>query len=192
MSSRLSSRVYNPTALEVWFENVGLDWEASFSKEALRRGREIYLKGQISGVELAEQDAIVHCKFARKDTCYAVIEWTKTGPNVRCSADDASLGDAVAVGGLYEIEELIADEISALAYEPKAAGEGEPEVAEAAEATQEVVDERPARRLTPRLEGVRSGLRLTAYWTNPDRSREAAFRSDATPLISAEREALVR
>lgn len=195
MSTRSSSRIYNQSALEVWFSNVGVDWEQAFNDEALQRGREIYRKGQISGIELAEKDAIVHCTFARKDTCYAVIEWGKDGPIVRNSTDDQALGDAVATAGLYEIEELIADEISPLRYEPKekpivkeptAPIERKPrtEVAE--------VEARPARRLTPRLEGIRAGLRLTAYWTNSDFSREPAFRSDETPLVSAEREALVR
>lgn len=191
MSHRLSSRVYNPAALEVWFTNVGLDWEQAFSQEVLRRGREIYLKGQISGVELAKQDAIVHCKFARKDTCYAVVDWTSDGPQVRFSGEDVELGQAVAVGGLYEIEELIADEITPIAYESS-------ESAQVADAVALVdtdvgeVDEGPARKLTPRLEGSRFGLRLTGYWTNADFSKEAAFRSDEIPLICAEREALVR
>lgn len=188
MSNRLSSRVYNPAALEIWFENVGLDWEQSFSSEVLRRGREIYMKGQISGVELAKQDAIVHCKFARKDTCYAVVEWTKEGPNVRFSGDDQDLGQAVAVGGLYEIEELIADEITPIAFESKGSAADD----EVEEEPIEEVDDRPARRLTPRFGGLHSGLRLTAYWTNHDSSTEEAFRSDEQPLISAEREALVR
>lgn len=192
MSHRLSSRVYNPAALEVWFSNVGLDWEQSFSQESLRRGREIYVKGQISGVELAKQDAIVHCKFARKNTCYAVVDWTKEGPQVRFSGDDLELGQAVAVGGLYEIEELIADEITPIAYEPNETAQAAAEAAAQAEVEVEVVDERPARKLTPRFEGSRAGLRLTAYWTNADFSKEAAFRSDEVPLISAEREALVR
>jgi hypothetical protein len=30
MSARASSRVYNQAALEVWFENVALDWETFF------------------------------------------------------------------------------------------------------------------------------------------------------------------
>ncbi|HAV12193.1 MAG TPA: ATP-dependent helicase [Opitutae bacterium] len=187
MSHPLSSRVYNPASLEVWFSNVGLDWERSFSTEVLQRGREIYVKGQIAGVELAKQDAIIHCKFARKDTCYAVVDWTADGPVVRFSGEDQELGQAVAVAGLYEIEELIADEITPIAYEPK---ESTPEVVEAVE--EEVVDERPARRLTPRLEGLAAGLRLTAYWTASDFSKEEAFRSDEQPLISSEREALVR
>ncbi len=190
MSTRTSSRVYNTAALEVWFANVGIDWEAFFSQEALQRGREIYRRGQITGVELADDEAIVHCKFARKDTCYAVIEWTDKGPRVRSSSDDADLGDAVAVGGLYEVEELIADEITPLPYEPKPKAvedefiQAEPDPGE--------VEVTPVRRLTPKLEGLRSGLRLTAYWTNADFTREPAFRSDETPMNSSERELLVR
>ena len=189
MSTRLSSRVYNTAALEVWFANVGLDWEQSFSRETLQRGREIYRKGQISGVELADDEAIVHCKFARKDTCYAVIEWSKGGPKVRCSSDDLALGEAVAVGGLYEIEELIADEIDPLPYEPKAKEMVDPVKPEAEIEDPEAI---PARRLTPKLEGLPAGLRLTAYWTNDDFSKEPAFRSDEAPISAAEREVLVR
>jgi len=178
----------------VWFANLGLDWEKTFSRETLLRGREIYRNGQISGVELADDEAIVHCTFARKDTCYAVIEWTEKGPKVRSSTDDVALGEAVAVGGLYEVEELIADEIDPLPYEPK------PKPGEAASAspppeTESEDDEAeaaPSRRLTPKLEGLGSGLRLTAYWTNADFSRESAFRSDEAPVRAAEREALVR
>ena len=188
MSTRLSSRVYNTAALEVWFANVGLDWEQSFSKETLLRGREIYRKGQISGVELANEEAIVHCKFARKDTCYAVIEWTPSGPKVRSSIDDDALGEAVGVGGLYEVEELIADEIDPLPYEPKRGPEETLKESKPEAELEAVV----ARRLTPKLEGLSYGLRLTAYWTNVDFSQDSAFRSDEAPIHAAEREALIR
>lgn len=192
MTTRASSRVYNTPALEVWFANVGLDWESAFSKEALQRGREIYRKGQISGVELADDEAIVHCTFARKDTCYAVIEWSDQGPKVRSSTDDVDLGAAVAVGGLYEVEELIADEIDPLPYEPKAKREEAKPARQPMPIREKRVDASPARRLTPKLEGLRAGLRLTAYWTNEDFSKEAAFRSDEKPLSRREREVLVR
>jgi superfamily II DNA or RNA helicase len=191
MPTRSSSRVYNTAALEVWFENIGLNWENSFSEEALRRGREIYRRGQISGIELAREEAIVHCTFARKDTCYAVIEWSEEGPKVRSSTEDKDLGDAVAVGGLYEVEELIADEIDPLPY--VATPKKELEMPQEAEpVVHKATSELPARRLTPKLEGLRSGLRLTAYWTNTDFSKEAAFRSDEVPVSKAEREVLVR
>lgn len=202
MSSRSTSRVYNAIALEVWFGNVALEWERYFSAEVLRRGREIYRAGQISGVELVEGEAIVNCSFARKDTCYSVIEWTKLGPKVRSSTEDDFIGRSVAVAGLYEIEELIADEITPLAYEPKqkAETEEEPPVHQAAQRVinqppkEEKPKERAARRLTPRLEGIRAGLRMTAYWTNSDFSREPALKGDesGTALVSKEREMLVR
>jgi superfamily II DNA or RNA helicase len=200
MCARASSRVYNQAALEQWFENVALEWETFFSKEALRWGREIYHKGQISGVELADQDAIINCAFARKDTCYAVVEWGPDGPIVRCSTEDQALGDAVAVGGLYEIEELIADEIDPLPYVPKpkpksdevAVLEAELKAKEATPPEAEEPAEPTARRLTPRLEGLGTGLRLTAYWVNPDFSREEAFQDEGAKMSSAEREMLVR
>jgi superfamily II DNA or RNA helicase len=200
MSTRASSRVYNQAAIEVWFQNVALDWETYFSPDALARGRDIYRKGQVSGVELADQDAIIHCTFARKDTCYAVVEWGPKGPSVRCSTEDDALGAAVAVGGLYEIEELIADEIDPLPYEPKAKPNAEDSAiveaalsakqSDASEAPQD--EEPPIRRLTPRLEGVRSGLRMTAYWVNADFSRTFAFQTEGVSMSSGEREMLVR
>jgi len=196
MSPRASSRVYNEAALEVWFGNVGYEWEQNFDEAALLRGREIYRGGLISGLELATDEAIVNCSFSRKETYYSVIEWTKKGPHVRSSTMDNALGRAVAVAGLYEIEELIADEIAPLPYESKKRVKVN-EREEASEGTTHakpvpVVKDRPARRLTPKLEGIRTGLRLTAYWTNSDFSKEAAFRGDQKPLVSAEREALVR
>lgn len=193
MPVRPYSRIYNPLALEVWFGHVGYEWEPTFAPEDLRRGRKIYREGLISGVELSDDEAIVHCTFARKDTCYAVIEWTKDGPQVRSSTEDAAQGRAVAVAGLYEIEELIADEIAPLPYEPKLQDPAEPEETGTDAPETEVKEaERPARSLTPSLAGSGSGLRLTAYWTNPDFSKEAAFRDGEQSLVSDERELLVR
>ena len=200
MSVRASSRSYSQASLEVWFGHVGLDWEQRFEESALRRGRAIYREGQISGVELCGSEAIVNCAFSRKDTCYVVIEWSKLGPVVRSSSGDAALGRAIAVAGLYEIEELIADEIAPLPYEPpKEKSKAAPELARTEKAAPEPESEgeselegEPGRRLTPRLEGARGGLRLTAYWTNADFSKEPALRGGGPALAPAEREALVR
>ncbi len=195
MPTRSTSRVYNRATLEIWFENVGLEWECHFTEEILERGRRIYRESKITGVELGERDAIVHCAFARKDTCYAVIEWGVTGPEIRTSTGDSALGRAVAVAGLYEIEELIADEIAPLPYVSKGKVRAEavplekfiePEPEESGSQT------RPSRRLTPCLEGLCSGLRVTAYWTNPDFTKEPALHTEGAKLASAEREAIVR
>ncbi|MEM1222096.1 MAG: DEAD/DEAH box helicase [Verrucomicrobiota bacterium] len=197
MSTRSSSRVYNQAALETWFDNVAVNWENFFSEEALRKGRAFYREGLISGLELADSDAIVHCSFSRKDTCYSVIEWTSDGPSVRFSTPDIELGQAVAAGGLYEIEELIADEISPLPYVPKKKPKpdidakptaSEPEVLSAVVARHQI----PDRELVPRLEGLRSGLRLTAFWQDQSGGRLSAFGSDEVALKEDERESLVK
>lgn len=171
-------------------------WEASFSSAELARGREIYREGLISGLELGREEAIVHCAFARKDTCYAVIEWSDHEPSVRSSTEDTALGRAVAVAGLYEIEELIADEIAPL---PGATGrEGAVPVvdgpvvdaeAPAVEAGPEVP---PARSLSIQLQGSAGGLRLMAYWKSGDKQEEPVFDSRGAALHTDEREQVVR
>jgi superfamily II DNA or RNA helicase len=206
-----SKRIYNPLALEIWFENVAFDWETAFSKETLREGQTIYREGLISGLELDKEEAIVHCSFERKNTCYSVIEWGNTGPTVRSSTEDSQIGRAVAVAGLYEIEELIADEIPPLPQQPRKRA-SENEVAARAEesragvvrsftsakkATAEVpprgrasIETRPLR---PRFEGVSAGLRLVANWISEDLEAEPALsQKQGKALTEHEREALVR
>ena len=194
MSTRSSSRIYTPRSLEAWFTYVAVDWESAFSSDSLKRGREIYRQGQISGLELTQAEAIVHCTYVRKDTCYAVIDWLKQQPIVRGSTGDQAEAEAVAVAGLYEIEELIADEIEPIAYQPAIKNQPDAAVAQGRASTlpEPVVDSVAARRLTPHLAGSTAGLSLTAYWTNADFSREAAFCRDAPLVSSLERELVVR
>ena len=190
-----SSHVYNPSALEVWFGHLALEWESLFSEEALRKGREIYRNGQISGIELTDQHAVIHCTFTRKDTCYVVLEWDSEGkPAVRCSKDDTFLGNAVTVSGLYEIEELIADEIDPLPYEPRSE---DIKVPDAASATSEKAEDTeppnvvPARFLKPCFKVVGTALRLTAYWIDAESNRETAFQGSSELSSNAERELIV-
>lgn len=207
MSSRACSRVYNEATLEQWFENVALEWELHFDEAILERGREIYRAGQITGVELSAEDAIINCAFARKDTCYAVLEWGSKGPQVRSSTEDDALGKAVAAAGLYEIEELIADEIAPLPYIPKPKRKPSPEVSNAAIASPSEVSaskrqapakkrenfrDLKARRLLLQLEGLGTGLRLKAYWVEANGSQAEALRETKTAGNSNERETLVR
>ena len=207
MPPNRSSRVYNPIALETWFENVGFDWETRFALETLKEGQSIYREGLISGLELGQEEAIVHCSFDRKDTCYSVIEWGANGPSVRSSTDNTKIGQAVAVAGLYEIEELIADEISPLPQFPKKkpvpqATETEEEVkrtdAKASWNASKSPKARPtkkekARALCPCFTGIPAGLCLTADWIDKDSFRETVLKKDPQAELSeAERESLVR
>src|SRR2546423_15630318 len=117
MQSHGPKRVYTPHSLEFWFGKLENDWAGSFTDSQLERGREIYRDGEVRELELTDRDAIVHRRVEKKDE-YAVIEWTGEGLTVRSSSTDLDLARALAVAGLHEIEELVADEISPLPGEP--------------------------------------------------------------------------
>jgi superfamily II DNA or RNA helicase len=202
MSTRACSRVYNEATLERWFEYVVLEWEAHFSEAELERGREIYRLGQITGLELGAEDAVVNCAFARKDTCYAVVEWANENITVRASTEEVSTGRAVAVAGLYEIEELIADEIAPLPYAPRAKQRGTV-AAETAKGSETVAPERtevkkrektsaPKRALRVSFEGRGTGLRMKAFWEKESGKRISAMSESGVAATSEERERLVR
>ncbi len=119
MQSHGPKRVYTPHSLEFWFGQLENDWAESFTAAQLEAGRQIYRDGEVRELELTDKDAIVHRRIDKKDE-YAVIEWSGAGLTVRSSSTDRELAHALAVAGLHEIEELVADEISPLpGEEPK-------------------------------------------------------------------------
>ena len=113
MQSHGPKRVYTPHSLEFWFGKLENDWSERFSSSQLEVGRQIYRDGQVRELELTVHDAIVHRRVDKKDE-YAVIEWSNEGFSVRSSTTDTEMAHALAVAGLHEIEELLADEISPL------------------------------------------------------------------------------
>ena len=177
----------------MWFANVAFEWELCFGGEELREGRRIYREGLISGVELSTAEAIVNCSFTRKDTCYAVVEWSKSGPSVRSSSDDIDLGRAVAVAGLYEIEELIADEIAPLPIErDRLAEESEQETELTLEEEEPEEEGREVRKLVLKISGLKSGLKLVASWEDGTNPLIPAFGADSGLPPCLERELLVK
>jgi len=118
MQSHGPKRIYTPHSLEFWFGKLENDWAAAFSEKQLELGRQIYVGGEVRELELTDKDAIVHRRVEKKDE-YAVIEWTAEGLSVRSSSTDRELAHALAVAGLHEIEELVADEISPLPADVK-------------------------------------------------------------------------
>ncbi len=127
MQSHGPKRVYTPHSLEFWFSKLENDWAGAFTSTQLDQGRQIYVDGEVRELELTDRDAIVHRRVDKKDE-YAVIEWTVEGLSVRSSSTDLEIAHALAVAGLHEIEELVADEISPLPGEPPkiASGNGHP------------------------------------------------------------------
>jgi superfamily II DNA or RNA helicase len=113
MQSHGPKRVYTPQSLEFWFDRLENDWADAFTAEQLEQGREIYRRGEVRELELTAKDAIIHRRVEKKDE-YAVIEWGPDGLGVRSSTTDKDIAHALAVAGLHEIEELVADEISPL------------------------------------------------------------------------------
>ncbi len=113
MQNHGPKRVYTPHSLEFWFSRLEHNWETYFTAEQLERGHALYRDGEVRELELTAGDAIVHRKVEKKDE-YAVIEWAEKGFSVRSSSTDLDAAKALAVAGLHEIEELVADEISPL------------------------------------------------------------------------------
>jgi superfamily II DNA or RNA helicase len=118
-------RIYSPQSLEWWFERLDEDWEKHFPAEVLELGRTIYRDSQIREVELGAADAIIHRRVEKKED-YTVIEWTDGKPSVRSSSTDEQVAQAIAVAGIYEIEELVSEELPALPSTTPKAGELKP------------------------------------------------------------------
>jgi SNF2 family DNA or RNA helicase len=113
MQSHGPKRFYTPHSLEFWFGRLEDDWSLAFTPSQLEEGRRLYRAGEVRELELTESHAVVHRRIDKKDE-YAVIEWNPDGLSVRSSTTDRELAHALAVAGLHEIEELVADEISPL------------------------------------------------------------------------------
>ncbi|MDB6167684.1 MAG: Non-specific serine/threonine protein kinase [Verrucomicrobia bacterium] len=117
MQSHGPKRVYTPHSLESWFGRLENDWAGAFSETQLEEGRRIYRDGEVRELELTAKDAIIHRRVEKKDE-YVVIEWEAGVLAVRSSTTDLDVAHALAVAGLHEIEELVADEISPLPGDP--------------------------------------------------------------------------
>ena len=109
MQSHGPKRIYTPHSLEFWFGKLEHDWSGAFTDAQLEAGRQIYRDGDVRELELTNRDAIVHRRIEKKDE-YAVIEWTPEGLAVRSSSTDVEMARALAVAGMHEIEELVADD----------------------------------------------------------------------------------
>ncbi len=116
MTFHVPKRVYSASAIEDWFERLSGDWESHFTDKELGLGRELYQSGSVSSIELQKGHAIFYGKH-RKTDLYALLEWEGPEPIIRSSSEDKTMGRALAVAGLYESEELIADDASPLPLE---------------------------------------------------------------------------
>jgi superfamily II DNA or RNA helicase len=120
MPARPSNRTYTAPALALWLERLAEPWEKFFAPDVLETARAIYRNSEIRELHLLENDATVHVRWTEKNAAgadevvnaHAVIEWTPRGPLCRSTLDSRVLGDALAAAGLYEVEELLGEELS--------------------------------------------------------------------------------
>lgn len=187
---------YSRSSVEAWFKYLTQDWEGYFSQEQLKKGRGIYLSNRIREIELSVEDAIIHSEIQDKPY-YAVISWSKIGPSIRSSSKQRERAKAIAVAGIYQIEELISDQLTELSLgdlvEEIADENREEEESEGVEESPvEVVRSRP---LVLTFSGSEEGLGFGACWSNNDGVQEPALtfgESEGTPLTEDESESLIR
>jgi SNF2 family DNA or RNA helicase len=191
MQTHGPKRVYTPHSLECWFDLLADDWSETFSASQLDEGRRIYRNGEVRELELTDRDAIIHRRIEKKDE-YAVIEWNAGALAVRSSMTDREIAHALAVAGLHEIEELVADEISPVPVERETAAElapGAPVDGANGKSPAEGQPPRaapvsringPARPLLLVFKIKSSGLAFQAFWVESDRkTRSPALGPDA-------------
>lgn len=201
--TKTAQRVYSDRALEAWLGRVMEPWEAAFPAEVLKAGRALYRGGEIRSMELSEDLAIVSVKRGKVEV-YAMVEW-EGGPRHRSSAEDRAAGAALAVAGLYEIEELVGDELAPVPPDagrgaaPRNGGGDAPGGArEPAGALAEIPVERDGvgggvgRDLRIRLEAIAQGIRMQAFWRNGSDAARPASAFAQAPDGRVERERLIR
>lgn len=157
-SPRPANRSYSTQALERWFAVLPEDWERNFPEADLAEGRRLYTEGLVRQVELQTDSAEV---VTRTETLVvrAVIAISDGKLTWRTSLPEDSAGAPFAVAAIYEIEELLADELPALDEAAVAAPELPKEPAPKTEGT------RTSLRLQLGFELTSDGLKIAAAWT---------------------------
>ena len=187
MVQRAVQRTFRTDSLGSWLERLVVAWEEQFSAEALTQGRKLYRGRAVTGLTLEGDSVVVYTKIERQE-CYSVLDWEVGGWSVRTSVQDRAFGEALAVAGLYELEELIAEEGPLLPAERNwkktvALDEEREEVKEPAKTV-------PARSLRLAFSVTASGLYMRAFWVDGDVLKPALDPDDAG-LTLKEREQLI-
>jgi superfamily II DNA or RNA helicase len=194
MIHRTPQRSYSPHTMEAWFDRLSRDWENFFTEEELRWGRNYYRTSVVRSTELLQKSAIIHFKQG-KEPLYVIVDWEGNKPSFRESHPGVAPGHGLAVAGMYELEEFIADELPPVT-EIKA-GESEPiREADGEEKPFERTIEQPkpteklGRKLFVRLTTRTDGLWLESGWKgNHDTVDWTKF--SLRDLTSWEREQLI-
>lgn len=191
------TRSYNSISLENWFNYIQINWEELFSEEVLIEARKLYLSGEVKGIELSEEAVMIHYALTRKDLYYAIVDWSDGSFKIRSSTQDTKLGHIIAAAGLYEIEELVADEISPIALP---SGQKNKEGGNSVKVKKNISrqsrgkerEEHSQRKLVLEFFGMDRGLKLKSSWLDKFGNKDSVFSGESDEVSEAEREKIVQ
>lgn len=201
MNPRPARCSYTRAALELWLDRLSADWERRFAREEVEAGRELYRQGCVREVSLGRDEAVV--SGAWDDiSAHVVFDWKDDALHWRGSLERPMHNNALAVAGLYEIEELLVAETPALPGEPPKAlpappvSEAPPAPGPAPTPLKTGADgEAHARRLVLIFSVREDALLFSAKWDEPGVARRPAYGAGApapSSLGAGDREALLR
>lgn len=189
MTVRSAKRIYSLKALESWFSRLLEPWEQHFTEEELALARKIYTSGEVRELELGADDAMVRFQIDGSDA-YSLIEWSGKGMDIRGSVPDRELARALGAAGLYEIEELVTEEVSSAIPDANEAEEESPAAVEAPPPVGQ--DDSLPRRLVLKFDACESGLLFQPYWRDVRGQEESAVGKGSSVASAGEREILIR
>lgn len=188
-SPRPANRSYSTEALERWFVSLPEQWEKGFKSKDLTEGRRLYTEGLVRQIELRPESAEVLIK-TEQQTVRAVIENNAGKLEWRTSLPEEENGAPYAVAGIYEVEELLADEISAIDDTAPAA-----EIEPPKEPLRKDAGGRAALKLQIAFELSSDGLKASASWAGRGGHAWNCFGPGAVPgdeLSDEQRQTLFR
>ena len=187
--TRSAQRIYERFALETHLENFDFDWEKRFAESELAQGRALYRGGAVRVLELHEKIAIVCLKLDDATEPYCVIDFENKKFSVRTLSHDDRTVAPYAVAGFYEIEELLADELTPLKYIPPKV-----EAPQEAPKTEKPRVKEPAMKLSLQFSIKKESLLFQSFWNTPKGLKSAFGKKslDASVLNFTEREKLIR
>ena len=167
---RTPQRSYTPRTLESWFARLSGEWEHWFTHEELSWGRRFYRSAEVRSTELMEDSAVVTFKRG-KEGLYVIVDWKDGEPHFRQSHPEVGVGRGLAVTGLYELEEFLAEELPPLPGEDEN-GAGETASKETGSAVRQALSTgngnartpQEGRRLVVNLRATENGLEMRAGW----------------------------
>lgn len=186
MTHRASSKTYTQKALQTWSDRISTSWETFFTEHELQLGREFYKQGLIRQIDLHELGTVISTKIEKEER-YSVIDWENGKPSVRGSTTDIFWHKALAIAGLYEIEELIAEEAPPTPYDISDENKAE-DKQKTQDKPKELGTSRP---LLLKFYVRPQGLCFEAYWVEHHRLIHALDAKQSTSKNKAEREKII-